>query len=240
MAGEVFFTAETMKFLRGLKKHNDREWFEARRDAYERAVKAPMLALVEAVNAKFVGFAPEHVRPANKITMRIYRDVRFSKNKEPYKTQVAAWWARRGMEKTSGGGYYMHVNPDEVFIAAGVYMPEREQLLKIRTWMVENHAAYRKLLKQATRGGMGMSLSESDALTRMPKGFAADDPADELLRAKNWGVSVRLPAELALQPELLRETVKRLKAATPVVEALNGAILAGVDEDERRPRRALF
>lgn len=240
MAKEVYFTEETMKFLRGLKKHNDREWFEARRDVYERAVKVPMLALVEAINAKIVGFAPEHVRPANKITMRIYRDTRFSKNKAPYKTQVAAWWARRGMEKTSGGGYYMHVNPDEVLIAGGVYMPEREQLLKIRTWMAENHEAYRKLLKTAMRGGSGLSLSGEDALTRMPKGFPAEHPADELLRAKNWGVSVRLPAALALQPALLGEVVKRIKAATPVVEALNGAILLGSDEGERRVRRPLF
>ncbi|QMV18777.1 TIGR02453 family protein [Granulicella sp. 5B5] len=239
MAGQVFFTEETMKFLRGLKKNNDREWFEARRDVYERALKAPMLAFVEAINAKLVEFAPEHVRPANKITMRIYRDTRFSKNKAPYKTQLPAWWARRGMEKTSGGGYYMHINPQEVLVAAGVYMPEREQLLKIRTWMAENHAAYRKLLKTAMKGH-GLSLSGDDALTRMPKGFAAEHPADELLRAKNWGVSVRLPAELALQPTLLSEVVKRMKAATPVVEALNGAILAGVDEREGRPRKALF
>lgn len=240
MAKEVFFTEETMKFLRGLKKHNDREWFEARRDVYERALKAPMLAFVEAINAQMVEFAPEHLRPANKITMRIYRDTRFSKNKAPYKTQIAAWWARRGMEKTSGGGYYMHINPQEVLVAAGVYMPEREQLLKIRTWMAENHVAYRKLLKTAMRGGSGLSLSGEDALTRMPKGFAAEHPADELLRAKNWGVSARLPAELALQPSLLKEVVKRLKAATPVVEALNGAILEGVGEHEGRPRRALF
>jgi uncharacterized protein (DUF2461 family) len=94
-------------------------------------------------------------------------------------------------------------------------------------------------LKAAMKGN-GMSLSGDDALTRMPKGFAAEHPADELLRAKNWGVSVRLPAELALQPTLLTEVVKRLKAATPVVEALNGAILAGVDERGGRPRRALF
>lgn len=239
MAKEVFFTEETMKFLRGLKKNNDREWFEARRDVYERALKQPMLAFVEAINAQMAAFAPEHVRPANKIAMRIYRDTRFSKNKAPYKTQIAAWWARRGMEKTSGGGYYMHINPQEVLVAAGVYMPEREQLLKIRTWMAENHEAYRKLLKTAMKGN-GLSLSATDALTRMPKGFAAEHPADELLRAKNWGVSVRLPAELALQPTLLSEVVKRMKAATPVVEALNGAVLEGVGERSERPRRALF
>ncbi len=229
-----------MKFLRGLKKNNDREWFEARRDVYERAVKAPMLALIEAINGKLESFAPEHVRPANKIAMRIYRDTRFSKNKAPYKTQVAAWWSRRGMEKTSGGGYYLHVNSQEVLIAAGVYMPEREQLLKIRTWMAENHEGYRKLLKKAMSGTTGYSLSREDALTRMPKGFPSEHPADELLRAKNWGVSVSLSPELALQPALVSELVKRMKAAAPVVDALNGAILGSVEEVERRPRRPMF
>jgi uncharacterized protein (TIGR02453 family) len=234
------FTPETMKFLRGLKKNNDREWFEARRDIFERSVKAPMLALIEEINAKLEDFAPDHVRPANKVAMRIYRDIRFSKNKAPYKTQAGAWWARRGMEKTSGGGIYMHVNPNEVLLAAGVYMPEREQLLKIRTWMSENHTDYRKLLKKAMSGSAGFTGIEADALTRMPKGFAADDPADELLRAKNWGVHVSLPAELALQPTLSAELVKRIKIAMPLVDALNGAILAGVDRRDERLRRPIF
>ena len=100
-----------MTFLRGLARHNEREWFEARREVYERALRAPMLALVEEINASIAGFAPEHVRPAQKTVMRIYRDIRFSKNKQPYKTHLAAWWARRGMEKTSGGGYYLQISP---------------------------------------------------------------------------------------------------------------------------------
>jgi uncharacterized protein (TIGR02453 family) len=234
------FTEETMKFLRGLKKNNDREWFEARRDVYERALRAPMLTVIEEINAKLEGFAPEHVRPANKVAMRIYRDTRFSKNKVPYKTQIAAWWARRGMEKTSGGGIYMHVNPQEVLLAIGVYMPEREQLLRIRTWMAEDHVAYRKLLKKAMSSSAGFTGIAADALTRMPKGFPAEHPADELLRAKNWGVHVSLPAQLALQPSLVPELVKRIKVAMPVIDALNGAILAGVEERSDRPRRPLF
>jgi uncharacterized protein (TIGR02453 family) len=144
------------------------------------------------------------------------------------------------MEKTSGGGIYMHINPNEVLLAAGVYMPEREQLLKIRTWMSENHTDYRKLLKKAMSGSAGFTGIEADALTRMPKGFAADDPADELLRAKNWGVHVSLPAELALQPTLSAELVKRIKIAMPLVDALNGAILAGVDRRDERLRRPIF
>jgi uncharacterized protein (TIGR02453 family) len=234
------FTPETLKFLRGLKKNNDRDWFEARREIYERSIRTPMLAVVEEINAKLETFAPDHIRPANKIAMRIYRDTRFSKNKAPYKTQVGAWWARRGMEKTSGGGFYIHVNPQEVLIAAGVYMPEREQLLQIRTWMSENHAAYRKLLKKATSGAAGFSNINPDALTRMPKGFAADDPADELLRAKNWGVQVSLPPDLALQPALVNEIVKRMKVAMPLITTLNDAILQGSPQHQQGHRRPLF
>jgi len=229
-----------MTFLRGLARHNEREWFEARREVYERALRAPMLALVEEINASIAGFAPEHVRPAQKTVMRIYRDIRFSKNKQPYKTHLAAWWARRGMEKTSGGGYYLQISPKGVMISAGVYMPEREQLLKLRRWMSENHAEYRRLLKAAMKGRGGFEGIDADALTRMPKGFAADDPADELLRAKNWGVSVSLPAEMALEPTLAREIARLFKLATPLVSALNGAILGDADEDTPAPRRPLF
>jgi uncharacterized protein (TIGR02453 family) len=235
----TYFTPETIKFLRGLKKNNDREWFEARRDIYERAVRQPMLAFIEDINAKLVTFAPDHIRPANKIAMRIYRDTRFSKNKMPYKTRIPAWWAQRGMVKGSCGGYYMHIDPNEVLVAAGVYMPEREQLLRIRTWMADNHAAYRKLLKRVT-SSTGFISGNEGALTRMPKGFPADHPADDLLRQKSWEVSVSLPAELATSPQLLSEVMKRMKAAAPLVDVLNSAILGNEEERERVVRRPMF
>ena len=233
----TYFTPEAMKFLRGLKRNNDREWFEARRALYERELRAPMLALVDEVNAAMVEFAPEHVRPPHKVVMRIYRDIRFSPNKQPYKTHLAAWWSRRGMEKTSGGGYYVQIGPQGVMVAAGVYMPEREQLLALRRWMAEHHKEYHALVKTARKSkAAGLTEIEADALTRMPKGFASDHPADELLRAKNWGVRASLPAELALQPTLAREIVRRMRLAAPVVDALNGAILAGQASGSPRSR----
>ncbi|MBB5065056.1 DUF2461 domain-containing protein [Granulicella mallensis] len=242
------FTPETLKFLRGLARYNDREWFEARRDIYDRALKQPMLAFIDEINKAMDDFAPEHVRPANKTMMRIYRDTRFSSDKRPYKRQVAAWWARRGMEKTSGGGFYLHVSPKEVHISAGVYMPEREQLLAIRRWLAEHHEEYRALqaaiLKPRARSAGSkiqppMSGIDSSSLTRMPKGFPADHPADELLRAKNWGVQVSLPSEIALDPALLQEAVQRFRLAAPLVHALNGAILEA-SEAVRKPSRPLF
>jgi uncharacterized protein (TIGR02453 family) len=230
------FSPEAMKFLRGLARNNDREWFEARREVYERALKAPMLALVDEITAAMEEFAPEHVRPPHKIAMRIYRDIRFSKNKQPYKTHLAAWWARRGMEKTSGGGFYLQISPQQVMVAAGVYMPEREQLLTIRRWMSAHHEAYRASVKKLLKTrGAGFEAIDAEALTRMPKGFASDDPADELVRAKSWGVHASLPAELALEPVLVREIVRRLRWTAPLVDTLNGAILDGqVDAGRER------
>jgi uncharacterized protein (TIGR02453 family) len=230
------FTPDTFKLLRGLQRHNDRDWFEARRDTYEHALRAPMLALADQISAAMATFAPDHMRPANKAVMRIYRDVRFSKNKQPYKTHTSAWWAMHGMEKTSGGGFYLQISPDEVMVAAGVYMPQREQLLAIRRWMSAHHTDYRaataRLLRSKTLSFTGI---DAQPLTRMPKGFAADDPADELLRAQSWGLHASLPGELALQPTLLAEILKRLKAAAPVVAMLNAAILEAAPPPARRP-----
>jgi uncharacterized protein (TIGR02453 family) len=135
------------------------------------------------------------------------------------------------MEKTSGGGFYLQVGTKGVMVAAGVYMPEREQLLALRRWMSANHEAYRAGVKKLLKArGAGFEGIDAQELTRMPKGFAKDDPADELVRATNWGVHAWMPAELATEPELLREIVRRMKMSAPLVEMLNGAILKGGNE----------
>lgn len=238
------FTPEALKFLKGLKRNNDRNWFEARRDVYERALKAPMLALIDEVNHAMAEFAPEHVRPAPKVMMRIYRDIRFSSDKRPYKHHVSAWWAQRGMEKTSGGGFYLHISPTEVMISSGCYMPERAQLLAVRRWIAEEYVVYRKLEKAALKPRKGeagpMTVVEHQSLTRMPKGFAIDHPADELLRARTWGVHQVLPGETALDVSLLATVVAGFKRAAPLVHALNTAIDAGAEEPKRASLNAFF
>jgi uncharacterized protein (TIGR02453 family) len=232
----IHFNPEAMKFLRGLIKNNDRDWFNARKPIYERELKAPMLALIDEINHAMAEFAPDHLRDPKKIMMRIYRDTRFAKDKRPYKRQMSAWWAKRGMEKTSGGGFYFHAGPKEVLVSIGVYMPEREQLRAIREWMAENHEAYSAMLAKIIKTrGTGMTYIDGQPLTRMPKGFASDHPADELLRARNWGVHAYLPADAALKPNFGREIVKRFRLAAPLIEALNGAIL-----DANKPRGISF
>ncbi len=214
------FSPGALKFLRALKRNNDREWFQARKPVYERELKAPMLAVIAEVNRALEDFAPEHIRAPEKIAMRIYRDIRFAKDKRPYKTNVAAWWAREGLEKTSGAGFYFHLSTTELTIAAGAYMPEREQLLAIRRYLAEHHVEFRALLAGKKLRGL-MREFEGQPLTRPPKGFSADDPALDLVVCRQWGVSATLEPERASAPGLVGEIVKRFRAAAPVVAMLN-------------------
>jgi uncharacterized protein (TIGR02453 family) len=233
VAAQPYFREAGLKFLRGLRRNNRREWFEARKPEFERELKQPMLALIQTVNQAMEGFAPGHVRPPQKCLMRIYRDIRFSSDKRPYKSHVSAWWSRAGLEKTSGGGYYMHVSPDEVIIAAGVYMPEREQLRAIREYLLLHHAEVRQLLADR-KLRRTMKAFNGMPLTRPPKGFPKEHPAMDLLLCRQWGVEAALAPEDALQKDFAQQVIRRFRLATPLVNALNTSLVAQV-EKKRRP-----
>lgn len=220
--------------MRSLARHNDRAWFQPRKAEFEAELKEPMLAVIRKITDAMLDFAPSHVRPAEKSLFRIYRDTRFSNNKLPYKTHVAAWWSHQGLEKTSGAGYYFHVDAKEVVIAAGAYMPEKDQLAAIRHWLLEHHAEFRKLLRGAA---VRKAFTEFDgnALTRPPKGFPAEHPGLDLIRCRQWGVSVSLPTEAALDPKLAATVIRYFKLATPVVDALNTPLAAAL-----KPKKPLM
>ena len=230
------FSEASLRFLRGLHRHNDRDWFNERKATYEAEIKEPMLALIASVNEAMLRFAPEHVRAPAKTMMRIYRDVRFSKDKRPYKPQIAAWWARAGLEKTSGGGFYLHVAHNEVHLGCGVFMPEREQLLAIRRHIVLHHARLHQALTSRTLATLGFSQMEGRPLSRPPKGFTGLEipaTAAELLRRQDWGVTAAFPAAMALEPTFTREVVRRFERAAPLVALLNEPLLP-------KPRQPLF
>ncbi len=228
------FSPAAMRFLKGLKTHNDRTWFNERKSIYESEVQGPWLVLIDEINAAFADFAPNYVKSARKAAMRIYRDIRFSPNKQPYKTHVAAWWSTTTTERTSGGGFYAHVSPAEVLVAAGVYMPQPDQLLAIRRYLQEHQAELRTMLADKKLRKL-LPDFDSQPLTRVPKGFAADDPAADLLLCRQWALSVKLPGELATSPKLLHEIVSRFRAAAPMVELLNTPLLA-----VKKPPKSLF
>ena len=230
------FNEQALKFLRGLKRNNNREWFEPRKTIYEEALKAPMLALLAAINDAMIDFAPDNVQAPQKSMMRIYRDVRFSADKTPYKPRVAAWWSRAGLEKTSGAGFYFSLNPTELTIAAGSYMPEREQLLAIRRHLSESGGGHHKQLRALLAGKKltaKLAQFEGHRLTRPPKGFDPNDPAMDLLLCRQWGIAATLPAETATTPALLKEIVDRFRLAAPIVTLLNQPLVG-------KPKKPLF
>ena len=222
-----YFRPEALTFLRNLARHNDRVWFNERKAVYESELKEPMLAVIRRITDAMMEFAPNHVRPAEKSLFRIYRDTRFSNNKLPYKTHVAAWWSHMGMQKTSGAGYYFQVSPKGVVIAAGAYMPEKEQLAAIRSWLLDNHVQFRRLLqKPAVR--KTFTEFEGEALTRPPKGFPCDHPAMDLIKCKQWGLSTTLPAKTALEKNFAQTLIRHFKLLAPLVDALNTPIAASL------------
>jgi uncharacterized protein (TIGR02453 family) len=219
--------AEGLAFLRNLARHNDRDWFTPRKPIFEAELKEPMIAIICKITDAMTDFAPSFVRPAEKCLFRIYRDTRFSANKLPYKTHIAAWWSHQGMEKTSGAGYYFHISAKEVIIAAGAYMPEKDQLAVIRHWLLDHHAEFRKLLqKPAVR--KAFTEFEGNALTRPPKGFPCEHPGMDLIRCRQWGLAATLPASAALEPSLAATVIRHFKIAAPVVDALNTPLAAAL------------
>ena len=114
------FSDAALRFLRGLRKNNDRTWFNEHKPLYMAQVYEPMLSLCDAISEAMREFAPYHVKPGRKAIMRIYENLRFHQDKLPYKNHLGAWWGRIGMEKTSGAGYYFHISSTEVLLGADV------------------------------------------------------------------------------------------------------------------------
>jgi uncharacterized protein (TIGR02453 family) len=215
------FPPESLKFLRSLARNNNREWFQPRKEIFETRVKGPMLELVEAVNAELVAFAPDHITDPKKAVFRIYRDTRFSSDKTPYKTHIAAKFPRRGRERHSSAGFYFHVAPNGIAVAMGVYMPGPEQLYAVRSWMASHHQEFRKAEKSAYKA---MGELQGDSLSRSPKGFDPEHPAGDLIRRKAWYFGTELNPELAESSKLLPEIIQRFRAGAPAVQLLNAAM----------------
>ncbi len=224
MAGFPGFPKEAMTFFRDLAKNNTREWFETRKDLYETKVRAPMVELVEALDIELAKIAPDHVADPKKAIYRIYRDTRFSKDKTPYKTHIAANFSHRLLDKHAAAGLYFAVSHESVDFGGGLYMPGPEQILQVRNLLAERHAEFTKLTGSKSYRAL-LGEVQGDQLTRAPKGFAPDHPAEALLRRKQWYWFVQMDAEIALTPKLLPELKKRFAAMIPALVFLNAPLL---------------
>jgi len=219
------FPEQAPKFLRSLKRNNRRDWFQPRKHLYEQHLKAPMLELVSALNAGLQRFAPDYVTDPAKAVFRIYRDTRFSADKTPYKTHVAATFSRRGPERLKTGGFYFSISPDQIEVAGGIYHPEPDTMLLIRTHIAETHAELRRILaNKKTRALVGQL--QGDELTRAPKGFDPAHPAIAWIKMKDWILDTTLDSSLFTSSKLYDEILDRFRAMAPLIGYLNRPLLA--------------
>jgi uncharacterized protein (TIGR02453 family) len=227
------FPPEMVRFLRSLKRNNRREWFQPRKHLFEQHVKEPMLELVAAINREMAKFAPEYVTEPKSAIFRIYRDTRFSADKTPYKTHVAASFSRRGSEKLGTGGFYFSISQDVIEVAAGLWHPDRDVTLIVRNHIGGTHQELRRILSNKKARKLAGEL-KGDALTRAPKGFDPAHPAAEFLKMKDWVLDVTLDSSLATTPELQPAIVERFRAMAPLLGYLNRPLVA------RKPARDLL
>lgn len=226
------FTPRTLSFLRSLKRNNDRDWFRARRDDYERHVRAPMTAVVERLAADFRKFAPELVASPKQSLYRIYRDTRFSPDKRPLKTHAAASFPTRGLPRHQGAGLYFEVATDWVWIGGGMWAPEPPQLLKIREHIADTWPELQTMLRRrAFRDRLG-ELG-GDKLTRVPRGFAASHPAAEYLKHYRFVAGREFPAAFAHHRSFYPTLLETFKTLMPLVRFLNEPLLEDTRLDDR-------
>ena len=218
------FTPATLKFLRALKRNNRREWFNAHRADYEAHVRQPMTAIVEQLAVDFRAFAPELVASPRVSMYRIYRDTRFSENKAPYKTHIAAVFPTRGLAKHEGAGLYFHISPGEVWVGGGMYAPPMPQLQAVR----EHIAASVKRLRAIVESpGFRRQVGplEGERLQRVPRGFPKDHAAAEFLKFRQFLAGREFPAALATSPRFYRTVIAVFRRVAPLARFLNEPLL---------------
>src|SRR5213083_3481201 len=172
------FTPRALSFFRQLARHNEKPWFEAHRDEYETEVREPMRELIEDLDTRFAQFAPEIGGDPKRSMFRIYRDIRFSKDKSPYKTHAACWFHHRDADARVGGdaegggaGFYVHIAPGSSFVGAGIWMPPRPILNRLRDAIAQDSKGFERIVRGSSFRRRYGSLDEDATLKRMPRGF---------------------------------------------------------------------
>jgi uncharacterized protein (TIGR02453 family) len=232
------FGPDAFAFLRGLARHNTRTWFEANRPRYEAGLRAPMAALIEELDVRLAAIAPEIIGEPRRSLFRIHRDVRFSADKSPYKTNVGCWFYHQdagrgvGQDAEGGAGYYVHLEPGGCFVAAGIWMPSAGGLSRIRTALAEDPAGFSRVVRAPAFRRRYGRLSEEAMLVRLPRGYAPGHPAEAWLRYKSFTVSRALPAVTVTSPRLAGVLARDFRALRPLVRWLNRAL--GLPPRDRR------
>lgn len=216
------FPPEAPRFLRQLERNNNREWFRANKPVFDEKVRGPMEELVGHLGAALQGPAPELVTDPKRAIFRIYRDTRFSADKTPYKTHIAAHFSPSG----GGAGLYFHVDAKTLLVAGGIYMPSSDELRAIRRQIAAGGAReLRAILKERKLRRLYGEL-QGDRLSRAPRDFPCDHPDLDLLRYKQFCLWFERPAKVACTPALFPLLMESFVAVMPLVRYLNRPLRA--------------
>ena len=215
----------TLKFLKDLKKNNNKPWFEKNRRSYEEA-KADFANFIQTVIDKHSKSDPTIKSIVAKDCMfRINRDVRFSKDKSPYKTNMGAYISRGG-KKSIHGGYYFHCEPGRCFAGGGLWMPMPPELNKVRQEIDYNFEAFKKIITSKKFRSVydGLSRDKEYILSRVPKGYEPDNPAAEYLKLKSFVSMASLKDADLTSKDLVKKTTTAFEALQPVIEFVNESL----------------
>ena len=219
------FPLGLLHFLNNLSKHNNRAWFTAHKAQYEQELLQPALAFIEAMAAPLAKLSPHFRVEPKKVggsLMRIYRDVRFSKDKRPYKTNVGIQFRHKSGCDVHAPGFYFHIEPDEVFLGVGIWRPASESLAKIRRAIDKDSASWKEAKRaRAFRGRYELA---GDSLKRLPKGFNAEHPLIEDIKRKDFIAVHHLDHDELFQPDLVKNTIANFRAAKPFMAFLCQAV----------------
>jgi uncharacterized protein (TIGR02453 family) len=216
------FPREGVKFLARLKKNNNREWFARHKPEYEDFVKLPMQSLLASLAGPMASIAPEIDIHPKRSLFRIYRDIRFSKNKSPYKTHVAAVFGLMGNWGDSAG-FYVHVEPGRIYVGGGIYMPNGDQLKKIRKAINERSGEFLAIVGNKTFKRK-FGTFEGEKLQRAPLGFAPDDPMIEWLKFKSFYTGLEWGEKECYSSKFVNKIVAVYEDILPLVRFLNSAL----------------
>ena len=221
MKGSSYFTAETFAFLRQLRDNNNRDWFLANKELYERVVRDPALRFISDFGPRLAKIAPRLVadaRPSGGSLFRIYRDTRFSHDKSPYKTQIGIHFFHQSAKKApSVPGVYLHISPEECFTAAGIWHPDPRALARVRHAIAGRSDEWKKIRRSTLP-------IEGGSLKRAPKGFAPDHPLIEDLKRTDFVTSVSLTEKEVCSSDFMSEFSSASRKMTPLVRFVTKAL----------------
>ena len=225
------FTPAALTFFRGLARNNAKPWFEAHRADYDAHVVAPMRALIEDLDVRFARIAPEITGHPKRSMFRIYRDIRFSKDKSPYKTNAGCWFWHRDADprvgdsaEGGGAGFYFHLQPGSSFIGGGIWMPPRPLVAKLRDAIAEDLKGFERVVRNPAFVRRFGGLSDEDNLKRMPRGVAETHPAARWMKFQSFVTGRELTDKQVTSPRLAGLLADDYAKLLPLVRWLNGAL----------------